>query len=483
MFLVLLLTLLTVGIIVDALFMNRQSAALDDTLTRGASYALAKARTTAEPEALLQDVQSAVRAGGGDVYVLITLPDRPPVGTPVAPGARDRTEAIDTEQPKLRGAEVTLWSSTAAMAETRRSLDTTLLVVGLLGLAGAALLTVAITDVALRPLQVMVERANRIAGGERGLRMASPVTTTEVGQTAAAIDEMLNELEDSEMRAMAAESSAKASAVQMQSFLSDAAHELKTPLAGIQAAAESLMQLPDEAFEEREQLSFLLAREANRGGQLVNSLLEAARVDAGPELRPESLDLGDLAAAEKRRMALTHPRIDVVVQGPNLLVSADRQGITSVLRNLVDNGARAAAPDGALLVDLSTRPAQGDKPEMAVVRVLDSGPGIAPEDRDRVFGRLVRLSSTASTTKGSGLGLPIARGYARAHGGDVRYLADCGLRLPKDELGQPRPNGACFEFTLPLARMVQASEPRRAVTPGQTDELVPMAELLDAPPA
>lgn len=458
MFVVLFVNLLTVGIIVDALFMNRQSQALDDSLDRSAAYVLTKARTTAEPADLLRDAQGAVRAGGHDVFVTLRLADQSTLGDPVPPGARHVEELLDTNQPKLQGGSATVWSTTQDLSRTRRSLDTTLFIVGIIGLAGASLLTVAITDVALKPLQVMVERANRISEGERGLRMASPVTTTEVGATAAAIDEMLDELEGAEIRARAAEAQARLSAEQMKGFLSDAAHELKTPLAGIKAAAESIIQLPEEDIEEREQLAFLLAREAHRGGELVNSLLEAARVDAGPELRPELLDLADLAASEKRRMSLTMPRLDFIVRGPSLLVNGDRQGITSVLRNLVDNGTRAAGPEGCLLVEFSTQGSQ-DGGEMAVVRVVDSGPGIAPEDRERVFDRLVRLAATASTTKGSGLGLPIARGYARAHGGDVLCLGPEGITLPPDEDGNPRRTGAVFEFHLPLERVVKTSAP------------------------
>lgn len=460
MFVVLFVNLLTVGIIVDALFMNRQSQALDDSLDRSASYVITKARTTVEPEALLEDARGAVRSGGHDVFVLLILVDGRTIGDPVPPDARTVTELLDTSQPKLQGATVKVWSTTGELTRTRRSLDTTLSIVGIIGLAGASLLTVAITDVALKPLQTMVERANRIAEGERGLRMASPVTTTEVGATAAAIDEMLDELEGAEIRARAAEGQARQSAEQMKSFLSDAAHELKTPLAGIKAAAESIMQLPEEAVEEREQLAFLLAREAHRGGELVNSLLEAARVDAGPELHPETLDLADLASAEKRRMSLTMPRLQFEVRGPDLLVNGDRQGITSVLRNLVDNAARAAGPEGTLLVELSARPAMAGAPEMAVVRVVDSGGGIAPEDRERVFDRLVRLAATASTTKGSGLGLPIARGYARAHGGDVLCLDPEGIQLPPDEDGDVPPTGAVFEFHLPLERVPAAAVAR-----------------------
>lgn len=445
MFLVLTLTMLAVGIVTDALFINRQIHDMDTRLREGISHAQGFVARTTQPQELIDELSQR------EQRVHLKLPDGSLMGEAAPENSRSMTEPLDTTG-RLNGTEVTVWESTEPMTGARRSLDRALSLVALLGVAGGTLLTVAITDVALRPLEVMANRANRIAEGERGIRMTPPNETTEVGRTAAAIDEMLDELEGAEIRARAAEAHARASAEQMQGFLSDAAHELKTPMAGIQAAAESLIQLPAGSDEEREQIAFLLAREANRGGHLVNSLLEAARVDAGPTLHLELLDMVDLALAEQRRLSLTYPYLEVMVQGQNLLVNADRQGATSVLRNLVDNAARAAGSQGWLLIDLSTRMDGGTGAEMAVVRVIDSGSGIDPVDQERVFDRLVRLSSTASTTKGSGLGLPIARGYARAHGGDVVYVNDVQLAIPPDQDGRPRRVGACFEVTLPLAR-------------------------------
>lgn len=448
MFVVLVLTMLGVGVVTDAVFMNRQISDMETRLSEASARAQTLAKGQIEPGELAQQVQR------GNMHVSVKMPDGTIIGS-VAPQERIRyvREVLDTSR-NLHGAEVTVWESTDSVVNARRSLDTSLLLVGLLGIVGASLLTVVITDVALKPLEVMADRANRITEGERGIRMAAPSETTELGRTAAAIDEMLDELEGAEIRARAAEAQARASAEQMQVFLSDAAHELKTPMAGIQAAAESLIQLPEDADEEREQLAFLLGREASRGGHLVNSLLEAARVDAGPKLNLELLDLGDLALAEQRRLALVHPRLEVMVQGENLLAMADRQGITSVLRNLVDNAGRASAPEGWILMALSTRRDQ-NLVEMAVLRVIDSGQGIPAEDQERVFDRLVRLSSTATTTKGSGLGLPIARGYARAHGGDVVYVDQPDTEVV-DEAGRARRIGACFEVTLPLARKTAA---------------------------
>ena len=451
MFMVLALTMLAVGIVTDAVFMYRQVRDMETRLTDAVVRAQDLASTGVTPEVLVQQVER------GAVHARLTTGDDQQIGAePPQSGVRLQRQPLAASG-ALKDSVVTVWESTDSILGARRSLDTSLGLVGILGIAGAMLLTVAVTDVALKPLEVMADRAKRITEGERGIRMHAPNDGTEVGRTASAIDDMLDELEGAEVRARQAERQACASAEQMQGFLSDAAHELKTPLAGIQAAAESIMQLPEDSTDEREQLAFLLGREASRGGQLVNSLLEAARVDAGPVLQPELLDLADLALAEQRRLSLAYPNVEVVVQGPNLLVNADRQGATSVLRNLVDNAGRAAAPTGWLVIDLSTRPGKGDQ-TMAVVRVIDSGTGIDPADQERVFDRLVRLASTASTTKGSGLGLPIARGYARAHGGDVIYVNNPDTSIPRDEDGQRRRPGACFEMTLPLARRAQAPQ-------------------------
>ena len=269
MFLVLTLTMLAVGIVTDALFINRQIHDMDTRLREGISHAQGFVARTTQPQELIDELSQR------EQRVHLKLPDGSLMGEAAPENSRSMTEPLDTTG-RLNGTEVTVWESTEPMTGARRSLDRALSLVALLGVAGGTLLTVAITDVALRPLEVMANRANRIAEGERGIRMTPPNETTEVGRTAAAIDEMLDELEGAEIRARAAEAHARASAEQMQGFLSDAAHELKTPMAGIQAAAESLIQLPAGSDEEREQIAFLLAREANRGGHLVNSLLEAA---------------------------------------------------------------------------------------------------------------------------------------------------------------------------------------------------------------
>ena len=452
---VLILTLIGVGFMVDATFASREKAARITLLKQRADLAAQIMANGGSTEQLLTTLTD------NDVHALVTPADTriDPSGDPVPKNRTVLEQRVVLEGiGSLDNAILVLWIDPSGITTTRQRLDTSLVIVAVVALLIAALVAFPLVDVALKPLEVMADRARSISQGERGIRMGAQTPRTEVGRTAFAIDGMLDELEGAKTRARAAEKAARASAAQMQSFLSDAAHELKTPLAGIQAAAESLLQLPETApTDDRQNLEFLLAREASRGGHLVQTLLEAARVDAGVVLHPEVILLTALAITEQDRLHLVYPRLDVFIDGGELVVQADRHATTSVLRNLVDNAARAAAPDGWVLINLRELPETSERPAMAEITVADSGPGIAPEDRERVFERLVRLREVATTTKGSGLGLAIARGYARAQGGDVVYADHADwIEFPERLDGEPDDDGACFVFTLPLLQPAPA---------------------------
>ncbi len=148
----------------------------------------------------------------------------------------------------------------------------------------------------------MAALAKTITEGNRGRRLNPTRTDTEIGQTARAFDEMLDELEGAEIRARQAEERTRA-------FLADAAHELRTPITGVQAAAETLLHHGDQlSAADREQLQALLIREAQRAGALVSDLLAAARLDAGVDLDLAPVPLGTLAQAELERARLLHPQ-------------------------------------------------------------------------------------------------------------------------------------------------------------------------------
>ena len=139
----------------------------------------------------------------------------------------------------------------------------------------SALLVAAAVRLALRPLDSMAALAKTVTQGNRGRRLAPTRTDTEIGQTAQAFDEMLDELEGAETRARQAEERTRA-------FLADAAHELRTPITGVQAAAETLLHHDDQLSAPTGSICrSLLVREAERAGALISDLLAAARLDAG----------------------------------------------------------------------------------------------------------------------------------------------------------------------------------------------------------
>jgi two-component system OmpR family sensor kinase len=302
---------------------------------------------------------------------------------------------------------------TAAQQRLRR----TLFLLGVGGLAVAGIVTMVTTRVALAPLDGMTALARSITRGDRGRRLAPTRTDTELGRTAAAFDDMLDELEGAERQARESEA-------RTRRFVADAAHELRTPLAGVQAVAEAAVA-PGLDAEERDRLHLLLLRESHRAGRLVDDLLALARIDAGIELRREPVELLALARTEADRVRLRAPGREIEVSGSPVTVPGDPVRLAQVLANLLDNAQRY----GRVAVHVGPG---------AQVQVSDDGPGVPPADRERIFDRLVRLDEARTAHDGgAGLGLAIARGIARAHGGDLRCVAP------------PQGAGAVFALTLP----------------------------------
>ena len=334
------------------------------------------------------------------------------------------------QQPLADGSQLTLVATDVEVTAARQRLRRTLFLLSVAALAVAGLVTLLTTRVALAPLDAMTGLARSITRGDRGRRLAPTRTDTELGRTAAAFDDMLDELEGAERQARSAESAARASEARTRRFVADAAHELRTPLAGVQAVAEAATS-PELDVEERDRLHLLLLRETRRAGRLVDDLLALARIDAGIELRRDPVELVDLANAEAERVRLLAPERDVTVVGAPVTVPGDGARLAQVLGNLLDNARRHTPAGGRITVRVSAGP-------VATVRVEDSGPGVPPADRERIFDRLVRLDEARTFDDGgAGLGLAIARGIARAHGGDLQCVA------PEDGVG------AVFELTLP----------------------------------
>jgi two-component system, OmpR family, sensor kinase len=423
---VLAVILILLSIAVNAIFIAQSNRNLNALLAGQAQLARQLARSGAGP----QQIVNRVQAGGVGAHLV--LRNGTEFGPPITSGAAIKTTTITLNAPtRVDGASLTLAVDAALVSEARRTLRRVLMITGVIALAVSAVLVAVAVRVALRPLEEMAALAKTISQGNRGYRLAPTRTDTELGQTAQAFDEMLDELEGAERRAQQAEERTRA-------FLADAAHELRTPIAGVQAAAETMLHHDDQlARDERQQLQALLVREAERAGALISGLLAAARLDAGIDLDLAPISLRTLVHSELDRVRLLHPEATVTMSGPEVIARADAAKVSSILRNVIDNAMRAAGSQGKVHVVVR------EQDQYAITEFWDSGPGVPPSERERIFERLVRLDhDRAGDSGGSGLGLAIARGYARAHGGDL-------------SCEEPRGIGAMFRLILPL-------EPRQA---------------------
>lgn len=366
----------------------------------------------------------------------------PAAGEPGPPG-----DALVVTRALPDGSTVTLLGDTTSITQVRHQLRWLMLAAGLVALAVATGLILLVVRRALRPLEAMVAVARDITSGDRGRRVRPASPSTELGRTAESMDEMLDALEAAETAERTAAETARRAEADMKRFLADAAHEMRTPIAGLSAVAESIARDGSDRPDRLARWSDLLVRESRHASRLVDDLLDMARIDDDPALDLVDADLATIVDDAVDRSALVHPDLRIARHGPvSVPARVDPGRIGQVVTNLLENAARVSDPDGAIDVDLR---ADGST---ATIAVTDDGPGVDAGDRERIFDRLVRLDR-ARDTPGAGLGLPIARALARAHGGDVRCV-------------EPSGTGARFVVFLPTppAQLPQSDVPV-ALTP------------------
>lgn len=218
-----------------------------------------------------------------------------------------------------------------------------------------------------------------------------------------------------------------------KSFVATASHELRTPLASLLVMLDLLrgdLEEPSDVPDARVQARRAEAQ-AERLSDLAGELLDLSRIDAGVPLRTELIELGEAAVGigeefEERAQA-AGLKVSARVEGEVWAV-ADPGAVTQILRILVDNATRHAPPDTEIRVEVD-RDADG-----SILAVVDAGPGVAVDDRARIFERFER-GGEASKSAGFGLGLAIGRELARQMSGDL-VLDPCAaggrfiLRLP-----------------------------------------------------
>ena len=373
---VLAVVLIMLSVAVNAIFVAQSNRNLDALLAGQAQLARQLARSGAGP----QQIVNRVQAGGVQAYLV--LQNGTEFGAPIASRAGIKSTTVVLNAPtRVDGASLTLAIDASLVSEARRTLRRVMMITAVIALVVSAVLVAWAVRVALRRLDSMAALAKTISQGNRGYRLSPTRTDTELGQTAQAFDEMLDELEGAEKRAQQAEERTRA-------FLADAAHELRTPVAGVRAAAETLLHHDDQLDrDERQHLQALLVREAERAGALISDLLTAARLDAGIDLDLAPISLRTLAQSEIDRVRLLHPEATVTMSGPDVIARADAAKVSSILRNVIDNAMRAAGPQGTVHMVLR------EQDQFAIVEIWDSGPGVPPLERERIFERCRRLWS------------------------------------------------------------------------------------------
>lgn len=195
-------------------------------------------------------------------------------------------------------------------------------------------------------------------------------------------------------------------------FIADAAHELRTPLAAVQAHAQVALRADDDA-QRRNALSKLIGA-VQRGTRLAQQLLDSARLEAGQHASHSILDLSELVSVVTREFdhLAQQNRQSITLNTEPCFVLGDTDELGILIRNLVDNALRYSGAGGHIAV--SCEPVRNDGTVNIRLRVLDDGPGVPVPDRARIFERFFR-SSSGNGRRGSGIGLSLVRRIAESH--------------------------------------------------------------------
>nr|WP_284500807.1 HAMP domain-containing sensor histidine kinase [Bowdeniella massiliensis] len=291
----------------------------------------------------------------------------------------------------------------------------------------------------LNPLREIEATAGAIAAGDLSRRIRPRPPTTEVGSLAQSLNVMLAQIEQ-------AFSDRTASEARTRQFISDASHELRTPVATIRGYAELYRMggIPEANLPEA---IGRIESEAARMGELVADLLQLARLDEGRPLHIDIIDLAALASDAAKDLAVldTSRTVEVIAldgsAASETLACADPDKIRQVLANLVGNLMKHT-PAGS-----PVEFAVGTEDERAVVEVRDHGPGVPPEEASQIFRRFYRVdTSRARTSGGSGLGLAIVAAIVEAHSGEIAVRTTDGGGLTV-KLLLPRPPSAVMTET------------------------------------
>jgi len=348
----------------------------------------------------------------------------------------------------LRGELTTVAIDLSDVKSTMRSLEYAQLGIGLAVLLVLGVAGYAVVHRSLRPLAEVEQTAAAIAAGQLDRRVPERDPRTEVGRLSLALNGMLAQIQRAMALSESSAEQARTSEERMRRFITDASHELRTPLTTIRGFAELYRQ---GAARDVEMLMSRIESESRRMGLLVEDLLLLARLDAQRPLEQHRVDLLTLATDAVHDAQSIAPQRKIhmeVFDGPGTPeVLGDEARLRQVLSNLMANALQHTPEDAGITVRVGT------DADSAVLEVCDEGPGMRPEDAQRIFERFYRAdSSRARASGGTGLGLSIVDSLVYAHGGRVTVTTAPG-------------RGCRFQVTLP--RVADAEIPVSAPAPAR----------------
>jgi two-component system OmpR family sensor kinase len=293
--------------------------------------------------------------------------------------------------------------------------------------AGTGILAWFIIQIGLRPLRRMGAVAKDIAAGDLTRRVEPATSKTEIGRLGLALNGMLSQIEAAFAQRTASES-------RLRRFIADASHELRTPLTSIRGYSEMLRRGAAQSPTDSELARRRIEDEALRMSILVDDMLLIARLDQGRPLEMKPVDLQSIARDAADDARAVAPQRDVKVDAPTpVMVTGDDTRLRQVVGNLMRN-ALVHTP-GTTPIEIAVSTENG----FARISVADHGPGLRPDEVERIFEPFYRADPSRSRDRGgAGLGLSIVNAVVSAHGGRVRVRETSG-------------GGATFDVELPVA--------------------------------
>ena len=315
-----------------------------------------------------------------------------------------------------------------------RSMRTRVAVISGLGILLAALLASFLSGLALDPLSRLRGAVTGISG-TRDLSRRLPDTgaAEELNELARSVNAMLTRLERSTVETEAALDATRR-------FAADVGHEVRTPLTSMRANLDAIRRNPSMPEAERRRILEDVVREQVALVSLLDALQALARGDAGAALPRERLDFAEVVDAAVEAARRRHPGARIDLSGPD--ERQELSGWPDGLRLLVDNLLENALRHGGshVTVELGREPSElpdfAPKQNSVLFSISDDGPGVPPQERERIFERFAR--GEGAIAPGSGLGLALVAQQASLHGGEV-------------EIDESPDGGARFTVRLPVA--------------------------------